>query len=136
VDDSDESEEEKRPKFEAFSGTGARISGKTDDHPSVVAAMTKNNTAKEEEKPFLQGAKGAVVYKPVSEIEAIRKKRQEDYEKAQQAKLETEKKAKEEEEKKKATTYFSSFFWYRLSHEMRRKKVRSRDCVNNPCNLN
>jgi len=107
ADDSDESEEEKQPKFEAFSGTGARISGKTDDHPSVIAAMTKNNITKEEEKPFLSSV-GAVVYKPVSEIEAIRKKRQEDYEKAQ-AKLETERKAKEEEEKKKSNQLFKLF---------------------------
>jgi len=106
LDDSEESEEEKRPKFLAFSGTGSRISGKTDEHPSVVASMSKPNTVKEEDKPILT-AKGAVVYKPVSEIEAIRKKRQEDYEKAQLAKLETEKKAKEEEDKKQTFQAFS-----------------------------
>jgi len=103
-DNSEDSEEEKQPKFQAFAGTGARISGKTDDHPSVVAAMTKNTLHKEEEKPILT-AKGAVVYKPISEIEALRKKRQEDYEKAQLAKGEAEKKAREEDEKKQAGTF-------------------------------
>jgi len=107
-DNSEDSEEKKQPKFQAFTGTGARISGKTDDHPSVVAAMTKYTLLKEEEKPILT-AKGAVVYKPISEIEALRKKRQEDYEKAQQAKGEAEKKAREEEEKKKQSGTFQAF---------------------------
>jgi len=117
-DDSEESEEEKRPKFHAFSGTGARISGKTDDHPSIISSKNtvSTATAKEEEKPIL--SQGTVVYKPISEIEAIRKKKQEEYEKAQKAKLDAERKAKEEEEKKK-TSHHGSFFWNRSSPEMR-----------------
>jgi len=102
LDDSDDSEEEKQPKFLAFSGTGSRISGKTDDHPSV-ATMTKNNTAKEEEKPILT-KQGAVVYKPISEIELIRKQKQEEYEK-EQAKKAGETKTKEEQEKKQQPTF-------------------------------
>jgi len=98
LEDSEESEEEKQPRFSAFSGAGARISGKSDNHPSILTP--RSHIAKEEEKPILT-TDGAVVYKPVSEIEALRKKRQEEYEqKAKEAKLKAEKNAKEEAEKK------------------------------------
>jgi len=80
-----------------------RISGKPSDQPSVVA---KVNNTKEEEKPVLT-AKGGVVYVPVSEIEALRKKKHEEFEAAQKAKQEAEKKAKEEAKKDQSFTAFS-----------------------------
>jgi len=102
IEDSEESEEEKEPpRFQAFSGAGIRISGKD---PSIVSAINRTNTPpKEEAVPIVAG--GAVVYKPISEIDALRKRRQEEYEKAKQAKIEAEKKAEEEAEKKKQSGF-------------------------------
>lgn len=63
LDESDESAEEEQ--FTAFAGTGARISGKKVDSPSVASALAKKDAekqAREERKPVI-AANGELVYK-------------------------------------------------------------------------